>query len=374
MTLSVIIPCYDTEAYLPDCLQSVCALAMEDMEILFVIDGSPDNSADLVRQWQKRDGRIRMIEQENMGLCVARNNGLRAARGEFIYFLDSDDRLSDAVTLPHCCQQMREEQLDILRMPGNVFFDPPELEGQVLPNERAYFSLNEEYPEILPGPEMIAALRRNNDWCVAVPSMVFRRELLIANELFFIPGQIHEDEYYVFTAFFLAKRVRVTSTPIYDRRVRPDSIMTRPLSRKNVLGNLTNMIEVLRFMEAHRDIHELDSVIGLTVLTAKRKAAMLFNELDEDERQAYLAALRPDQFFYHRVFVNDEAHFRKKSADLEKQLREQKARSQALTAENRRLEKDRNTLLRIQNSRTYRLARILSWPIRALRRLLSRGA
>lgn len=89
--VSVIIPVYNVERYLPRCLDSVLAQTFTDFEVLCVDDSSPDNSAEILAQYAKQDKRIKIIKQENQGLSGARNTGIKAAQGEYIYFLDSDD-------------------------------------------------------------------------------------------------------------------------------------------------------------------------------------------------------------------------------------------------------------------------------------------
>ena len=91
--ISVIIPVYNVEQYLPRCLDSVLAQTFTDFEVICVNDGSPDNSAAILTEYAQRDNRIRIINQENQGLSGARNTGLKTAQGEYIYFLDSDDCL-----------------------------------------------------------------------------------------------------------------------------------------------------------------------------------------------------------------------------------------------------------------------------------------
>ncbi|WP_404392499.1 CDP-glycerol glycerophosphotransferase family protein [Humibacillus xanthopallidus] len=91
--VSVIVPCYNVEEYLADCLDSIIRQKYRDLEIIVVIDGSPDGSAAIARGYARWDRRITVIEQANAGLGAARNTGIRAAHGEFIAFVDSDDTL-----------------------------------------------------------------------------------------------------------------------------------------------------------------------------------------------------------------------------------------------------------------------------------------
>ena len=89
--VSVIIPVYNVENYLNECLDSVCNQTLSNIEIICVNDGSSDDSLKILNQYRQVDDRIKVISQNNQGLSVARNNGLKEATGRYIYFLDSDD-------------------------------------------------------------------------------------------------------------------------------------------------------------------------------------------------------------------------------------------------------------------------------------------
>lgn len=90
--VSVVVPVYGCEAFLPDCIASLRAQTLRDLELIFVCDASPDGSLELLRQAEREDARIRVIAfEENRGVSAARNAGIEAARGEFIGFCDGDD-------------------------------------------------------------------------------------------------------------------------------------------------------------------------------------------------------------------------------------------------------------------------------------------
>ncbi len=93
MKISVILPCYNAGAYLSACLDSLLAQSMRNFEVIFVDDGSRDDSLALARRYAERDARIHVFSQENQGVSAARNLGLAHARGEWITFVDGDDLL-----------------------------------------------------------------------------------------------------------------------------------------------------------------------------------------------------------------------------------------------------------------------------------------
>ena len=89
--VSIIIPVYNAEKYLHECLESICSQTYNNIEILCVDDGSTDMSAETIKTFQKEDKRIVLIQQTNQYAGVARNNGFDAAKGEYVVFLDADD-------------------------------------------------------------------------------------------------------------------------------------------------------------------------------------------------------------------------------------------------------------------------------------------
>ncbi|MBQ9414568.1 MAG: glycosyltransferase [Clostridia bacterium] len=101
VTISAVVPVYNTKTYLPACLESLCRQTFRDMEVLLVDDGSTDGSGEICDRFAEKDERIRVLHIENNGVSNARNTGIEAARGDYILFVDSDDYLEDTM-----CQQM----------------------------------------------------------------------------------------------------------------------------------------------------------------------------------------------------------------------------------------------------------------------------
>ena len=91
--ISIIVPVYNLEKYLPRCLNSVCNQTYKNLEIILVDDGSTDKSSDICDNWAKKDSRIIVIHKKNGGVSSARNAGIKKATGEYIHFVDGDDWL-----------------------------------------------------------------------------------------------------------------------------------------------------------------------------------------------------------------------------------------------------------------------------------------
>ncbi len=117
---SVIIPVYNAEEYLEECLQSVISQTQREMEIIIVNDGSVDKSAEIIESYQNKYSYIKTINQSNQKLGAARNAGLKIAEGEYIYFLDADDYI-DSQLLEKCYEVSTARQLDFLMFDSHIF-------------------------------------------------------------------------------------------------------------------------------------------------------------------------------------------------------------------------------------------------------------
>ena len=95
MTLSIIIPCYNSDRFIKDTLAMLISQGLDDTEVIVVDDGSTDSTGEIVQTISQKEPRIRLIQKVNEGVSIARNTGLKEARGDFVYFMDSDDSLTE---------------------------------------------------------------------------------------------------------------------------------------------------------------------------------------------------------------------------------------------------------------------------------------
>ena len=120
--VSVIVPIYNVEKYLAECVDSILGQTFQDMEIILVDDGSLDSSGQMADDYAAQDKRVKVIHKENGGLSSARNAGMKIARGEYIYFCDSDDYISlDAIEILY--ETATKNDLDMVLFNGDSFVD-----------------------------------------------------------------------------------------------------------------------------------------------------------------------------------------------------------------------------------------------------------
>ena len=136
---SIVMPVYNVEKYINDAIDSVLRQTFRDFELLVINDGSTDDSIEIVTSFQRNDDRINIVHQQNLGLSSARNTGIRNAKGEYIYFLDSDDYIEHD-TLERALKIFSVNDIQILFFRANAFLD-----GAQGPRESESIQLNKYY-------------------------------------------------------------------------------------------------------------------------------------------------------------------------------------------------------------------------------------
>ncbi|MBR2801482.1 MAG: glycosyltransferase [Erysipelotrichaceae bacterium] len=308
MLLSIIIPCYNTEKYIADTLESVKEADLYDMEVICIDDGSTDGSSSILKEWALKNRKNTLIVQENKGLSATRNVGIRAASGEFLYFLDSDDYILNLKEMYRLCRQMHEEHLDLLIGSGRTVFETPEIEEEYA-NFAGRYVIHHDYPEVLTGREALISLRSNKDWFVTTGTRIVRREFLLKHEIIFSEGYIFEDGLFTLQTLFLAERVRIVRNELYARRMRRDSIMTSASSYQSVLGYIHGLIACLRFLEPYLQKGEVSSEAWRSVEVMKSMAVRHYKKLDGNQKKLLEQAMSLEEYLYFRAFIKNEAEY-----------------------------------------------------------------
>ena len=246
---SILIPVYNVEKYLDDCLQSVLAQSFTDYEVIAVDDGSTDCSGAILDKhretFARRDIPYTVIHKENEGLGGARNSAMEHATGDYLLFLDSDDMLQ-----PQALEVLNNNLLgeDLLCFNGQRLFEethtlePPQpLQPEGPLGGWDYFNRH--------------ALEARRFAFVCVVLRCYRRQFLVDEELLFESGSYHEDNEFTPMVCYCAKRVRVISDVLYTYRIRPGSISThRSLKHKHDLIIIANSLMWLNANEKDIDL------------------------------------------------------------------------------------------------------------------------
>jgi glycosyltransferase involved in cell wall biosynthesis len=235
MLFSIIIPVYNVEKYIHACLDSVRYQSFPNWEAICVDDGSTDRSHAILEEYAVKDNRIIIISQLNAGTAAARNTGLRSAKGEYIFFLDSDDWL-EPDSLQILANRLRDE--DILCFSGKRYFEST---GDYHPadvlQEKVYEKGMDYYNE--------NALLHRDFAFVCVVLRVYNRGFLMRNGLLFDDDISYEDNLWVPITLYYARTVTVIPDVLYIYRIREGSKM-----REVSLKRKTDMLKVANRLAA----------------------------------------------------------------------------------------------------------------------------
>lgn len=217
--VTVVVPVFNSEEYLRQCLDSIVAQTLADIEIICIDDGSTDASLEILRQYAALDSRIRILEQPNLRAGVARNNGMKQARGEYLAFWDSDDYF-DTTALEKMYAQCKADDADICVCGASRIMD-----GVNTPVKEGFYLQKSKIPETVPfnidtNRDFILTFTNAAPW-----NKLYRRSFVEQNGIEYSTAANSEDVYFVEVALCLAGRITVVDEPlIVYRRDRPGSL------------------------------------------------------------------------------------------------------------------------------------------------------
>lgn len=227
--ISVIVPVYNGEHFIKNCIRSISSQLYSNIEILVINDGSTDNTSKKVLSLIEKDNRIKLYEQENLGVSAARNKGLSLAEGEYVIFVDSDDEL-----LPNALEDLLSSAVsnDADIVCGNYYNDSFKKKEAVYKNEEALILCLEDKPEIYSS-------------C----AKLYRKEFI--GEVRFVDGRkIHEDSFFVFQLCVKKPVFAVEKKEVYKCNATENSASRGRFDSK--------FLDILWFLEKKSEIIDAD--------------------------------------------------------------------------------------------------------------------
>ncbi|MFT4223044.1 glycosyltransferase family 2 protein [Dysgonomonas sp.] len=273
--VSVIIPVYNTGEYVEEAVCSIMNQTLSDLEIIIVNDGSTDNSLHIVTKLQSIDKRIIVRSQKNKGQSSTRNLGLSLARGEYIYFMDSDDILHKEA-LKICYKKCSLENLDF------AFFDGESFTNSNISLPISYNRREKINTEIESGLQKINTLIDTRGYSASVCLLFIDRNYLNSLSLDFLPGIIHEDQLFTAKLFAQAQKVAYIPETFFYRRLRPGSIMTKQYTIVNVRNYFIVVNELIKFASGQNE--DINKTIHKTIRFMFDPAIYMANKLKWKDR------------------------------------------------------------------------------------------
>ena len=285
--VSVIIPVYNVEVYLRDCMDSVLNQTLTDLEVICIDDCSPDNCGMILDEYATADPRVKVIHLErNRRQGYGRNFGLDKASGQYIYFLDADDMIAPE-SFEELCELADKEMLDVVFFDSKDLFESEDLKKIYIPPLSLRKGVYRD--EVYVGKELLDEFIRQNEWTCYPQRIFWRREFLLKEQIRYPEDTEHEDEFFAFAGILAAKRARYVRKQYFTLRTRANSVMTSGYAPKNFHGYLMNFYYMNEFV-SKRDLHTYGADVNI--------ARMI-------ERINTLYTLLKDKYDLEQIFVKD---------------------------------------------------------------------
>lgn len=234
--LSIIVPVYQVEPYLNQCLDSIVSqLCKFNYEVILVDDGSPDTCPQICDQWAEKYDNIHVIHQKNQGLSMARNNGLEAAKGKYVWFVDSDDWLLSTAFEDFSSAIEKYPEVDVFSSFLREFYE----------KENRYSAVTSRYYGItITGMEYMDKNLPKG----ASQRFIYKRAFLNDNSLRFYPNVLHEDGIWGCMFLYLAHAIHVMKRPVYVYRLRAAGSIMSSLSVRSAYDLIKGHQVLIEFM------------------------------------------------------------------------------------------------------------------------------
>ena len=256
-TISVIIPVYNVEKYLTQCLDSVLSQSYSDLQVILIDDGSTDNSGAICDEYAAKDPRIIVIHQKNAGAAAAKNAGLRIATGKYLSFVDSDDYLEpDAYS--HLVAMLESQQADVIQCAFNDVYVNQAV-SHAIQGEQTAFTCIQYLKQF------------TKDWtCGLLWDKLYVRSLF--DGIFFEEGHKIDDEYFTYRGIMNARKIVRDRFVIYNYRKRRSSVMYSPESGRQIVKDRIDYLSnrrvnvISRYPELRRtfDRHFVEMMVILS--------------------------------------------------------------------------------------------------------------
>ena len=241
--ISVVIPVYNSELYIDECLQSILKQTIvENIELICVNDGSSDSSLDILNMYKTKFPNMIIIDQKNAGSAIARNNGLQIANGEYVYFVDNDDYLANDNCLNELYSIAKKTSLDILNFNHLILKN----------NSLRKVSINRENNKIYTGKEYLSTAEKGNitntPW-----DKLLKGSYLKEINFSYTSGVISDDAESLLRLFYNAKKVSFIDNYAYVYRIRPNSVMTGEKTEKYIISTKKILETYTAYYKSEKD-------------------------------------------------------------------------------------------------------------------------
>lgn len=273
-------PVYNKEGYISEAIDSVLKQKYKNWELIIINDGSNDNSLEICNTYKRIDDRIKVFNQDNLGLSISRNTGIKNSNGDYIIFLDADDYLeyNCLINIVNNISEMKDIYICSFK---RIF---PNGNSKVF-NRFKYLIHNTEGS----GQLILKMMYKLNIYESSVWSNIYKKNYIEKNKLYFSENLIHEDEEWLLKILLMAENVEVLNCLLYNTRAGvPNSIINSKNYKKNISKiiiseNIMNFIQNVKFED-----EELKERIKLAMTSFYIKAILKIDDFEDNEKRKIL--------------------------------------------------------------------------------------
>ena len=272
--VSVIIPAYNVEEYIGECLDSALNSTLKELEIICIDDGSTDSTPEILKEYAERDNRIVVLTKKNGGAASSRNFALPHARGKYIHFLDSDDKIHPrAYEYLYC--EAENNSLDILYFDYTAFYHNDEIK-QSYKFTKPTAVKQGVYDEVMTGRDMYISAVNNKTFCSSTCFQLIRKDFLTENNISFVEGIVYEDNIFNIQTLLSARRAAYRNIILYLRRIREGSVVTSTVTKHRIYSLFT-VLNKFEELSAARHFNEDKELYSAYVLHCGRIAGQAYD-------------------------------------------------------------------------------------------------
>lgn len=242
--ISVIIPVYNVEKYLRECVDSVLGQTYKNIEVILVDDGATDSCPQICDDYANQDNRIKVVHKENGGLSDARNFGIDASTGDYIIFIDSDDYWDSDTAVEHIVDIIDKEHKDIVLFFFKYFYED-EQGGRIVEYNKNFKNIKINGKS---KAEQMSDIIKNHVYLSASWTKAIKRDLFIKNDLYFVKDILSEDIDWSARLMLYAESFSLLNESFYIYRQRSTSI-THTKTKKNIVHIKNNIIKCIEIAD-----------------------------------------------------------------------------------------------------------------------------
>ncbi len=274
--VSIIIPIYNVEKYLRQCIDSVINQHLKDFELILEDDGSPDNSPAICDEYAEKHPQIKVIHKPNGGASTARNAGIRTAQGEYLMFMDSDDWWNPEISVSNILSEVKQNpSIEMF-----LFTSYDYVEGKGLFKRKEHENLKNIRTDTI--HHYYQDLINNGNLEVSASTKIIKKQFIYDNNLFFREGIFSEDSEWMLRILRKLSKVKILDIPLYICKIDRQESVTHTIKAKNIKDQLTivnNSLDYYKNDSTNRSLKELElcfasylwfSALGLSSKLSKK--------------------------------------------------------------------------------------------------------